>query len=298
MTDTMTSTKTRAVCRVPLVGCLQKASEYKSLPGEWGAINDEQRDFLRHLASKSELSVFSKDEFDSIASTSEAEINKWLSENGFTLKCPEIREDDFATASFVKMFVKWLEEGDKTAWTVDGTQYPAVHFKDENGKNIHHMGANWGVTCLSTKESNTKVYCAMRTDADADFDALSEEQLLDIATALESSYSSASKSYEGVIVPMIDMDIEVRQEWICGMHNDGWSIADCVQQFILKLNEKGATAKSAALMLVKRAMVMSSYKPLIFNKPFLLWFSRDGLTYPAFLAVCGTDCWKEPANLD
>lgn len=297
MADTMTSTKTRAVCRVPLVGCLQKASEYKSLPGEWEAINDEQKDFLRHLSSKSELSAFSKEEFDSIASDATSDINTWLSDNGFTLKCPEIQPGSFATASFVKMFVKWTKEGDKTSIHVDDTQYPAVSFTEETGKNVHHMGVNWGVTCLSTKENNTKVYCAMSTDAEVDY-ALSEEQLLDAATALESGYSSASKSYEGVRIPMINLDIKVKQKWMMGLKNDGWFVSECLQQFILKLNEKGATAKSSAVMMFKSGMVIPFYPMLTFDKPFLLWFSRDGLTHPAFLAVCGADCWKEPANLD
>lgn len=298
MANTITSTKTRAVCRVPLIGCLQKASEYKSLTGGWVPKNDEQRDFLRHLETTSELSAFSKEEFDSIASEVADEINKWLCDNGFTLKCPEIQRGQFATASFVKMFVKWLEDGSKTFVHVDDKQYPAVSFKDEIGKNIHHMGVNWGVTCLSTKENNTQVYCAMRTDAETDFNALSEEQLLDVATALESSYALSSKSYKGVRVPMIDLDVEVNQVWLRGIQNEEWFVAECLQQFILKLNEKGATAKSAAVMLISRSAMISHTPVLTFDKPFLLWFSRDGLTYPAFLAVCGTDCWGEPANLD
>jgi serine protease inhibitor len=138
----------------------------------------------------------------------------------------------------------------------------------------------------------------MRTDADADFNALSEEQLLDVATALESTYASSSKSYEGVRVPMIDLDIEVNQSWIRGIQNEDWFVAECLQQFILKLNEKGATAKSAAVMLIKRAVMMSHTPVLTFDKPFLLWFSRDGLTYPAFLAVCAENCWDEPVDLD
>lgn len=298
MTDTVITTKTRAICRVPLVGCLEKAKEYKSLASEWESINDEQRDFLRHVRLASELKNFNKEEFDSIAADNATIINKWLSDNGFTLTCPEVQPGDFATASFVKMFVKWIKDGDKTVICNADSQYPAVSFNNEIGKNIHHMGANWGVACLSTKEDNTKVYCAMRTDADTDFDAISEEHLVDLAAALESNYTSAPKSYEGVNVPMLDMDIDVEQNWICGINNSGWSVSTCIQQFILKFNEKGATAKSAAVMLIKRAMVMPSYQKLVFNKPFLLWFSRDGLTYPAFLAVCGTDCWKEPANLD
>jgi hypothetical protein len=216
MTDTTT---TRAICRTPLVGCLEKAKEYQSLNGEWIPQNHEQREFIRHIEVKGELSVFNKEEFDSIASQNEDEINKWLKDNGFTLTCPSILPNSFATASFVKMFVKWIEEGHKTILRLNDTQYPAVSFVEQIGKSIQHVDATWGVTCFSTKEKNTKVYCAMRTDGDADYDDFSEEQLLDVATALENNYSSTSMSYEGVTVPMIDLDIEVSQNWIKSLQN-------------------------------------------------------------------------------
>jgi len=294
--QTLNAVKTRAICRIPLVGCLQKAEEYQSLQGNWQPTNDEQMVFMRHVDLAHELSVFNKDEFDSIASTSAEEINKWLSDNGFTLRCPDIK-DGFATASFVKIFVNWLDPGVKSAIKVNDTLYTAVNFEHEEGRKIHQYGSDWGVTCISTQERGTKVFCAMRVDnMEADFDTLSDEQLLDIAEELESNYSSARTIFEGIKIPMLDMNMEVSHDWMSGIRNGKWHVDQCVQQFILKLNECGATAKSAAAMLFKRGSLQDT--TLVFNKPFLLWFSRDGLTYPAFLAVCGTDCWKEPADLD
>lgn len=296
--STTTKIKTRAICRIPLVGCLKKAEEYKSLTSDWQSRNEEQENFIRHVRLADELSVFTKEEFDSIVSEKSDEIDKWLSDNGFTLKCPEIRPGEFATASFIKMFVKWLEEGDKTFVTSNNTRYPAVFFKEENGKTINVNNITWGVTSLSTKEGDVKVYCAMPTDGDFNFNETPEEEILNIACDLELRYSQAFSSYEGVRIPMIDLDIEVNQQWLKGLQNGEWEVAECLQQFILKLNEKGATAKSAAIMMLKCACSLQQIPVLVFDKPFLLWFSKNGVFYPAFLAVCGTDCWKEPKNLD
>lgn len=293
-----TAIKTRAICRIPLVGCLKKAEEYKSLTSDWQSRNEEQNNFLRHLRLADELSVFTKEEFDSIVSEKSDEIDKWLSDNGFTLKCPEIRPGEFATASFIKMFVKWLSEGEKNFITSDNTKHPAVFFKEENGKTIKINNTSWGITSLSTKEGDVKVYCAMPTDGDFNFNETSEEEILNIASDLEIKYTSAPSVYKGVKLPMIDLDIEVNQQWLKGLQNGEWEVAECIQQFILKLNEKGATAKSAAVMLFVKSAMRIQTPVLTFDKPFLLWFSKNGVFYPAFLAVCGTDCWKEPTNLD
>ena len=261
-------------------------------------INDEQESFLRHARLADELSVFTKEEFDSIVSEKTEEINQWLSENGFSLKCPDIRRGEFATASFIKMFVKWLAEGDKTSITSDNTRYPGVFFKEEQGKTISANNTTWSIASLSTKEDGVSVYCAMPTDGEFNFNNTLEEEILNIALDLELRYSSTSSFYKGVKLPMIDLDIEVNQAWIKGLKNGEWFVAECLQQFILKLNEKGATAKSAAVMLMKRSAMINQTPVLTFDKPFMLWFSKNGVSYPVFLAVCGTDCWKEPVNLD
>jgi hypothetical protein len=296
----MQTVKTRAVCRVPLVGCLTKASEYKSLPNNWEPINDEQIEFVRHVQLSQELSSFSSEEFDSVASDSAEVINNWLADNGFSLRCPEIKPDGFGVASFVKMLVNWLNEGEKSRVASNDVDYPAVYFKGNTGAKIRLHDSEWGVTCLPTKESNTKVFCAMilgEENTDYNYNAISEEKLLDIAESLENNYHNGEFIFKNVYLPMIDMNIEVNQEWMAGMRNDVWLVESCVQQFILKLNEKGAIAKSAAVMSIGAAAMVMQEIPLVFDKPFLLWFSRDGVTFPAFLVVCGQDCWKEPKDL-
>lgn len=53
--DTITKVKTHAVCRIPLVGCLLKTSEYKYISEDWQPINPEQQEFKRHLGVSSQL---------------------------------------------------------------------------------------------------------------------------------------------------------------------------------------------------------------------------------------------------
>lgn len=288
--------KTHAVCRIPLVGCLLKASEYKNISENWQPINQAQENFKRHLELKNQLSLLSTDEFDSTASTNEDEINEWLAEKGFTLKCPPITKDGFATASVAKFLVEWLNEASKTkSKAQNGEKYDYAYFTQLGGKLINLQNRKWDMAKIPTKDENTQVFLAMSDD----IDDVDDEDLLTLAQNLQIAFrNTLHEEYENVNVPMLNLDLQVSQDWITGMKSGAWCVEKCLQQFILKFNEKGAVAKSAASMIVGRGCVMPTKQPLTFNKPFILWFSRDGVTYPLFLSVCGYDCWAEPDNLD
>lgn len=294
--ETIHAVKTRAICRTPLVGCLLKASEYANISKDWVPVNPEQKEFKRHLDLSEELSALSGTEFDSIASTKEDEINKWLKDNNFTITCPPIHNGGFATASFIKLMVEWLEEAHASEVRgQNGTTYDSVDF-NLGAKHFAHSSEEWHVAELPTKDSDTQVFLATTT---SNLGERNDEELLTLVQNLQLKYyDTPNTAYEGVTVPMINLDSTVSQDWVVGMRSDGWSISACIQQFILKLNEKGATAKSAAVMTLTRGCLMSVKPRLIFNKPFILWFNRNGVTYPLFLAVCGYDCWNAPDDLD
>jgi len=287
--------KTHAVCRIPLVGCLLKASEEAGISEDWQPVNQEQEEFKRHLDASSQLSLLSSDEFDSMASTKEDEVNKWLSDKGFTIKCPAIQKGGFATASMVKFLVEWMEEASrKKLHGQNGELYDCTSFS-LSGKKITVENKQWSMADIPTEDENTQVFLAM-TD---EMEEIGDEDLLTLAQNLQTSYGlNSSLVYEGVDVPMLDLNIETSQDWISGIRSDGWFVSSCVQQFILKFNEKGAVTKSAAAITISECCIMPLEERLFFNKPFLLWFSRNGITYPVFLSVCGYDCWKEPSNLD
>jgi hypothetical protein len=290
--------KTHAICRIPLVGCLQEASKYVNIPFDWQPINEKQESFKKHLNLEEETSLLSKEEFESTASSDAETINKWLEEKGFTLKCPKLNKNEFATASVMKIFVEWMNEAKKRKIEAKNSEtYDYACFEDNLGKKISVGGQTWDMTQISTKDVDTNVFIAMNPNFENTDD---EENLLNVLKTLQKHYESKNTTYEykGVNVPMIDLNLEVEQDWICGLNNQGYIVSKCSQQFILKFNEKGAVAKSAAVMSFKRSITIEKDPPLTFDAPFIIWFSRSGVTYPLFVATCGYDCWKEPANLD
>lgn len=190
--------------------------------------------------------------------------------------------------------VQWFKEATKSKVRGnDGNTYDCASFEEIPGKRFMLQDKQWGVSQIATKDENTQVFVAM-PDKMGEW---SDEELLTLARDLQMNYYDASSNLEGADIPMINLNLQVEQNWINGMKSDGWFVSACLQQFILKLNEKGATAKSAAAMSYVRCMSISHKQRLTIDKPFLIWFSRSGITYPAFLAVCGYDCWAAPADL-
>jgi hypothetical protein len=290
---------TKSICRIPLVGCLLKASEYKEITENWLPVNEQQESFKRHLDFKNELNCFLPEEFASIASTNKDEINKWFQENDFSIQCPDIEEGGFATASMVKLIIEWLSEAETIKLTANNNKvYDYIEFNKIDGKNITFNNHEWNMVKLRTKDEKTNIFITSIGDNGENISNLDDESLLTLVKGLQAQYHHISNiRYEGVKLPMVNLNTQINHDWIKGMKADEFFVQSCLQQFVLKLNEKGAMAKSAAVMTFTRSAVVMNKKPLIFDKPFMIWFQRKGVTYPAFLSVCDYDCWQNPGDL-
>ena len=64
------------------------------------------------------------------------------------------------------------------------------------------------------------------------------------------------------------------------------------------MNEIGARAQSAVAMTLRCASVMAEPKPIVIDRPFLLWIDRQGVDTPLFSGIFAEDVWEEPEGLD
>ncbi|KXK08766.1 MAG: hypothetical protein UZ21_OP11001000318 [Microgenomates bacterium OLB22] len=117
----------------------------------------------------------------------------------------------------------------------------------------------------------------------------------DLSADMSSHYRN-----EGVIFPMVDMDIKEDMSWILGLSAqaaDGRPavISQAVRQDKLRMNHRGARAQTAVAMAVMRGM---SPPPLVIDRPFVVWFDRAGLPFPIFSAYVTQEHWREPDTLD
>ena len=109
--------------------------------------------------------------------------------------------------------------------------------------------------------------------------------------------------FGGLVFPMVDLNQQSDVSWILNMQTytddrTACSISQAVQQTILKMNEKGAHAKSAfAVVETLGAAIPKETPDMIIDAPFLVWFMRPLLNKPLFVGYIATEDWKNPGSI-
>lgn len=101
---------------------------------------------------------------------------------------------------------------------------------------------------------------------------------------------------------MVGLDRQPDLSWLVGLWTTSTAgqratIAEAKQQSILKVNHKGALARSGAGATIHLESLVVGNE-LIINRPFLFWIARDGYPLPLFAAVIDYADWKNPGKLE
>ncbi len=290
--------KSKTVCLAPIVAALVKAEDIIGPDRSWSPVNEKQQSFLERIFnSKTRQDLSGLDEIQSIASFSAQEINAWLKDRGFIIELGEFSSDgEFGAASILDVLVEWMEEGARTTVTgSDGMFHDAVTISDRI-VSFHtvegHPNPVASVATKSAGEGNSVCMTMIDAVPSDEFEFLALIKTLERNVTLTHEYSTLT-------FPMVDLDQEVDISWLCGMNCQGQDnrpaiIGQALQQTKLKMNEKGAHAKSAAAMALTRGI--GGPRPHVINKPFLIWIERKGLL-PLFMGWITPADWKNPGGL-
>lgn len=277
----------------PIVAALVKAEDILGLDRLWEGVNSTQQRFLEEFFAACRGEIVRIPEIESIASWNVDEINAFLRERNFTIQLDPFDEQTFGVASVLDLLVEWLQKGDITTVTTDdGRPFPGVLINKSGVRFFDAHGHPNPIARLETK-SGDEVYMTMLDQPPEGFDL--------VATAERLSGARPSYDWGGLVFPMVDLDQKVDISWLLDMRTMGddfqpaW-ITQALQQTILKMNEVGARAKSAVAIAVTRGMSMPKPDHII-NKPFLVWFERDGLNKPLFVGHITEEDWKNPGSL-
>jgi len=185
--------------------------------------------------------------------------------------------------SILEVLMKWKKEGEKTKLADENDKlYDAVeiskHFvgyTTENGKEILE---------LETKGPD-KVYITMTDDVPA-----SNIEILRQIKDIKNKEWKKDPTYKKAIFPMVDFESEPDISYFANFD----PIEKAFMKVIFKMNEKGAVAKAAVVILPTAFREM---KILTINKPFVLWAEREGLDLPIIAIYCDQKHWKNPGKL-
>ena len=294
---------TRTFTAPPILGCLKAAEEFTGRPLKFKWSNERQERFVKDFAGRIDDLKELKDEIQSIADQDVEVINKFLRDRGFDIQLRPTSGTTFSVASVLDILVEWIEEGKKRdIWRLNGDvreSYPGVYLK---AGVLLCDGLGWEpLVKIATKSGKDEVWimplsAETEVNDDLDIPLMIKQATLELEDYRhdEADYDE----YEGVVFPMIDYNREVDISWLQGLWvNDTWWIEEAIQQTKFRMNEKGARAQSAVAMTMRCLSLDEPKKPVVIDKPFLLWISRKGVSLPVFAGVFAKDAWRRPEEL-
>jgi len=284
------------VCTYPIVAATVRSEDILGPNRVWEARNAMQAHYLEEFfaACRGEVDI---SEIESIASWEADVINRFLAERGFSIQLEPFDPLTFGVAAVLDLLVEWIQEGTVTTVVTDGVdQYPGVRIAKKGVSFFTAPGHSNPIARLATK-SGDKVYVTMLDDPPEGFDLVAKAEAF--SAGLEICWD-----YDGLVFPMITLDQEVNISWLLGMETvqestgrRAW-VTQALQQTKLRMNEKGARVESAAAAAVTLEACIMPKPDYVINKPFLIWFERDGLSRPLFVGHITTEDWTNPCGLD
>lgn len=295
----------RSSCLHVLASCLQQGRTIGQATTDYSPVSDIQAAFLStHFGpATADLPSFADGEFSTLAAWDAETINDFLAANGFQITLAPFNDpDDFGVAAIMNVLVEWAHKGTDTRQSIDGVEYDMARLDEgvtttrtNDGTTIAHVQCNGG--------KNTMHICLPPAGTPAPGDL----EPLDLANLIQQMASTPSRGYEGsVIFPHVDLDHEVDVSWFKGINFEGtgrtgrtgrYKVLEAKQQTKFRMNSKGARAESAAAMTFGLECFVMPPPPVLIDKPFLIWLTREGQTLPYFAGYIDRDAWRSPAAL-
>lgn len=262
----------------------------------WNPINDEQKELLeRFQAIRDSLPLIPT--LQGWARETAQELNEILAKHGFGIRLrPWPRDGNtFGVVAINDFTIEWMAVGQtEEEWgnrKILINDKPAFRLKMNAG--VEFLGCRIlpePVIKIPTKTGDL-VYVVKYEDSSEGFG------LLETIENIRSELISVGRSYEGVNIPMVKLDLEVNIDWLLNLWTqagrDKWWIAQALQEIKFAMNQFGARVKEATAIAVKKGL--PSYYTV--DGPFLIWIERQGVPVPLFMAHITEQDWKDPGDL-
>lgn len=298
MPATIAGSTTRVT--IPIVGCLAVAEEILGKNRQWNAVNGAQERFLNGPFALGRDKVLGMSEVTSKAAWTAEEINDFLRKAGFSIELSKLGPDEFGMASIFKLALKWLVAGSQTyvSYSPESSGLDSKHYRaadiPASGVVYYSIPNHEHPVAQILTENGDEVYLTMVNEPIA-------EENLEAASLMISApdMTKLEGQFDNLVFPMIDLDQEIKLDWIIDMWTRTDSgqrakIVEALQQTKLRMNHLGAKVDSAAAMKGVFESVSSGPPPCCINQPFLVVIRRPGLSQDLFVGYMDTDSWKEP----
>ncbi len=285
--------KSKTVCSYPIIAALVAAAKELKPGSRWRAGSHQQMQFMAGPFTKGELDVENFPEISTKSSNDAATLNKFLVDNGFSIRLDPFEPDEFGVVSILKLLLEWLEKGRETVIRYQDTMYPAAQLTKDCVSFFSSPNHSFPVVVIKTKTGD-EVLLSM---ADPSYEGS------DLDAHIDRVFGDLKRRHDfaGLIFPMVDLDERVDISWLIGMSalfGGGivGRITQALQQTKFAMDEKGAKVESAVALGVMRCSLQEIVPDHTINQPFFAMVRRQGLQLPIFSGYIAPDCWKKPVR--
>ncbi len=229
------------------------------------------------------------------ASTDWRELNHFLTENGFNEMFTGPL-GGIGAVSILDMLVEWLEKANHCEiYGYDGQTHVGFEIP-EIGRDVYKVeGLNSPLARIKTKSGDSLWLTMPTKEPNGPLD------MIGVAFTTMAANLEPAKNITTVKLPEVDFDIKPDISFLCGAdtHDTSgqyWYIDQAYQQFKLRINRDGAHVKVATGISMRKGISMGP-SPLIFNKPFIGWFTQKDTNLPIAIFYADYDCWKAVEDL-
>ncbi len=276
--------KSNAMSLAAIISGLQLANPSADI---WTTCTEVQQDFIKQYLSGTLVDLQNLKEYlEGIVTSDSAVINKWFADRGFPGMDINIPLGGQGVGTVFDLLVDWEVAGKKRdiflpsvtgviegvqmepsssmhAWTLEGYEHPMFE--------------------LETRQDDWKVFIVETDEAPTNLEL--PQQAMHLLSRQRTPFQ-----LNKLLFPSVEMNLDVDVSFLVGMHNDsGFSIDEAIKKVKLSLDDKGARAQSAFYM-VRRGLERGVYT---IDKPFYVIFWKDGLNFPAFVAIAAPEHWKK-----
>lgn len=270
--------------------------EYLGADRIWHPANDSQKRFIDLYATHRE-ELGSLQSLEALAATKADPLNAFLEKNGVRPMFDRLDDGTIGVAAILDMLVEWLKEGMKCEIESDGAMYPG--FKIEDGAVYIHELPEYGnpLVQLVTKSDDSVWVMIPDQVPQSSFD-----MILAVFDIMQSP-RALSDEFEGVRVPMVDIDQKPDLGFLLGMgtydrDEERWDVSSIKQHFKFRMNHKGARAKVVTTVEMRLTSVHIPKPIYVIDQPFLVWMTQGESKLPLAVALAGKDSWEKTEGFD
>lgn len=230
---------------------------------------------------------FSEQESQAFASSDFGFLRQKMKEKGFETNLQKKSDNEIGVVALLNVAFQWKEKAEESTIFKKGQQFPAIRLKAEKHgcKFFEVLGHPHPIISVESR-SKDRIYFTRAGNVPSE-----DKDMQKKISEIRSLERFETEVYHSCVVPMVDLHIEKKVEWLLGLQFKDFCLSEVVQQTKFKMDETGVSLQD---FVCARVVLISKYKEYTLEDSFFVWIEREGVSEPYFVGYITPEHWKRP----